>query len=636
MKKYPLLLILFCLVSSLMAQEYSVIDKKAIRLHEEAEQLVFRKKYDEAIDKYKASIDRSSDFFESYIRWSQLLLTKGDPEQALAVAEKGAGRIKNNSRMQGSFGWLITNILMSTGEFEKAIDKFNQSESHFNPSLKQNTNYKEIKRQLEFIQKHIASPMDIQKERLPAPLNNFTLQYFPVLTADSKKILFTKRDGITHQDHEDIYVSYYEEGSWSNPTPIAETVNTLYNEGTCTISADGNILIYTSCDAPDSFGSCDLYVTYKVNGKWQKPTNMGKNVNSRQWDSQPSLSADGSILFFSSNRRGGYGGNDIWYTARQGGGTWSEAKNLGSGVNTPKDEVSPFIYFNNELLFFASNGHLGFGGMDLYMSKMIDGEFAEPVNMGYPINDHKDQLALFITAQRDYAYYTENTFREGRLDGSYLYRFAFPEEIDLGEKILVTEGRVLDQKTGRPISAKLSLVSLMNDSTIYEFQSDGENGKFMMLYPDQSFSGLYVEKEGFLPKIYNVEKDSLKNKKNIEINLTPVASGEQFIFENVFFDFDKADLKQESRSSLRRLQDFLRANPMVKITIVGHTDNVGSSSYNQSLSYKRAESVKAYLIDQGVSEEKLATLGMGDKQPIVSNDTAELRALNRRIEVVIQ
>src|SRR5690606_33537776 len=188
-------------------------------------------------------------------------------------------------------------------------------------------------------------------------------------------------------------------------------------------------------------------------------SNMGNMINSRSWDSQPSLSADGSMLFFASNRRGGFGGNDIWFSYRKDDGSWAEASNLGEAVNTDKDEVSPFIYFNNELLFFASDGHMGFGGKDLFMSRLGMDGFGPPENLGYPINDHQDQLALFITAQQDYAYYTENTYKEGKVDSSLLYRFSFPKEIDLGGKLVVTEGRVLNSKTNQPIDAKLSLVS---------------------------------------------------------------------------------------------------------------------------------------------------------------------------------
>ncbi|MEX2593413.1 MAG: OmpA family protein [Anditalea sp.] len=636
MKQVLLTLFMSLLALSLFGQEYSIIDKRAIRLHEEAEELSQRKRYDEAIEKYKASFERSSDFFESYIKMSQILLIKGDFSQALEVAQKGERRIKKDKSFLADFGWLIVNIHLRSGAFEKALEKMDQISPLLTSDFKKTAYYEELKQQMNFLSEELESPKEIKKERLSYPLNQFQLQYFPVLTADSKKIFFTKRDGLSIHDHEDIFVASENNGNWADPVPIAQSINTRYNEGTCTISADGNILIYTSCDAPDSFGSCDLYISNKLNGSWQKPSNMGKNINSRSWDSQPSLSADGSMLFFSSNRRGGFGGNDIWYSYRLEDGSWSEASNIGPHINTNKDEISPFIYFNNEILFFASSGHLGFGGKDLFISKLEEGGFGAPENLGFPINDHKDQLALFITAQQDFAYYTENTFNEGKVDSSLIYRFNFPKEIDLGEKLIITEGNIVNSKNGQPIDARLSLVSLTNDSTLYQFRSDGESGDFIMIYPDKSFSGLYVEKKGFIPKIYNVEKDSLKDIKNMKIQLIPVASGEQFIFENLFFDFDKAELKPESISSLKRLNNFLTENPSLSIIILGHTDNVGLPAYNEELSLKRAESVKDYLESNGILPDRLKIQGMGDKQPLSPNDSEENRALNRRIEILVQ
>lgn len=636
MKKLLLSLCFFLLGISLLAQEYSIVDRRAIKLHQEAEELAKSRRYDEAIAKYQASFERSSDFFESYIKMSQVLLSKGDHTKALEIAQKGARRVKKGSPFEGEFGWLITNIHLQSGDFDLALQKMAETEPLLSPEFIRTGYYTNLKAKLDFIAEELAKPKDITKERLPAPLNGFALQYFPVLTADSKKILFTKRDGLNPYEHEDIYVAYYEEGGWTEPVPIDSFLNTRYNEGTCTISADGNILIYTSCDAPDTFGSCDLYITHKVSGRWQKAVNMGKAINSRSWDSQPSLSADGSILFFSSNRRGGHGGNDIWYSERLEDGSWSEAKNVGGIINTDKDEVSPFIYFNNEQLFFASDGHMGFGGKDLFMSKLENGLFTKPVNLGYPINDHQDQLALFITAQQDYAYYTENTYHEGRVDSSFLYRFNFPQEIDLGEKLVITQGKVVNTKTKEPIDASLSLVSLDNDSTLYQFRSDGESGEFIMIYPDKTFSGLYVEKPGFIPKIYNVEKDSLKDISNMQIELSPAVAGEQFIFENVFFDFDKAELKPESQSSLRRLYNFLKENPRLSIIITGHTDNVGQAAYNQHLSLQRAESVRDFLESQGIASSRLEVKGMGAQEPLKPNDSEENMAFNRRIEIILK
>ncbi|MFC4874503.1 OmpA family protein [Negadavirga shengliensis] len=620
--------------TQLLAQDYSVVDRRAIKHFEEGENYLSRRQFEEAAEKFQAAYERSNDFYEAYVKHSQILLSRGRAEDALEIARKGEIRVKNNDTFKGQFAWLISQILLNKGAFPEAVRKFEEAVPYMG-EFTQSGFFKEKKKQMDFIAAEIRQPKSLTKERLPDPINGFRLQYFPVLTADSQKILFTKRDGLNNHEHEDIYVAYQDNGNWTKPISISSAINTRYNEGTCTISADGNILIFTSCDTPDSFGSCDLYIAEKVSGDWQKPVNMGKNVNTRYWDSQPSLSADGSVLFFSSNRKDGHGGNDIWYTERNENGTWSEAKNVGPYVNTSKDEVSPFIFFNNEVLFFASDGHVGFGGKDLYMSRFEQGQFGDPVNLGYPINDQNDQLALFITAQKDYAYYTENSYRGGNVDSSFIYRFNFPKEIDLGEKIIVSEGRVYSQSTGEPVEAKLSLVDLNNDSTLYRFQSDGKEGQFTMLYPDKAFTGLYVEKKGYIPKIYNVEKDSLKDRRNIEIELVPVETGKNFVFENIFFDFDKADLKDESVSSLRRLKHFLDEHPDVSILIEGHTDNIGNPAYNENLSKRRADSVKDYLASLGVAPSRLKTEGKGDSEPIKPNNTEENRSLNRRIEIII-
>ncbi|MCH7399673.1 OmpA family protein [Belliella sp. DSM 107340] len=633
------LFILFLFLSfSSFSQTYTIIDNRAIKLHQEGDEFVQKRMYDEAIAKYKASISREANFLESYLKWGRILLTKGLPEEALEIVDRGLARnVKAPAGLLGEIAWLKTHCFLKIGGYNSAIQEFDNTKALMPAEFKSTRPFKEMEQQIDFIRIGIQEVYDIKKEKLAEPLNQFTLQYFPVLTADSKKMLFTKRDGVTNSEHEDIFVSYFDEDSarWGEPRGIASSINSAYNEGTCTISADGKILIFTSCQTPDSFGDCDLYISYKVNDEWQKPSNMGKSVNSRVWDSQPSLSADGRILFFSSNRRGGFGGKDIWYSLRMGDGSWSEAKNLGSKVNTPKDEVSPFIYFNNEILFFASDGHLGFGGIDLFISRVEGGEFGKPVNLGYPINDHQDQLALFITAQRDFAYYTETILNDGNQERSFLYKFRFPEQIDLGEKLMVTAGKVLNKNTGEPVEAKLSLVDLATDSKMYQFQSDGRTGDFTMLYPNKASSGLYVEKKGFLPKIYNVDRDSLQNQENLNVELTPVAAGEEFTFENIFFDFDKDELKQESSTSLRRLIGFLNENPSVKIEIAGHTDNIGAEVYNKDLSLRRAESVKQYLISNKINEGRLKTEGFGSSKPVVPNDTSDNRALNRRITISI-
>jgi outer membrane protein OmpA-like peptidoglycan-associated protein len=639
MRKICFGILFLLLVFSVQAQTYSIVDGRAIKLFEEAGQLTLARQYDQALEKYQAAIAREASFLEAYIKMAQLLMTQGKLEEAEKIALQGKNRLqgKNATRkLAGDFGWFFTNYYLKLGQYKEAINEFGLVENLVDDQFKKTIYFIDMVKQIDFLKTHIQDVKSVQKERLANPLNGFQLQYFPVLTADGEQILFTKRDGIKNTDKEDIYTSYLDSaGVWSSPVSISQTVNSIYNEGTCTVTADGNVLIYTSCDAPDSFGSCDLFISRKKNGIWQSPTNMGIKVNSSNWDSQPSLSADGRILFFSSNRKGGFGGNDIWYSVLQEDQSWAQAKNLGSVINTPKDEISPFMFFNNELLFFASNGHLGFGGMDIFISKVEGGEFQNPENLGLPINDQLDQVALFITAQKDYAYYTELVTNSISKDRSLLYRFKFPQDIYLGENLLVTGGKVFNSKTNEPIEAKLSLVSLSNDSTLYEFRSDGKTGEFLMLYPEESVSGLYVEKQGYLPKIYNVERDSIRNVKNLRVEMVPISRGEEFVFENIFFEFDKYELKSESFSSLKRLSNFMKENPQVRILISGHTDNVGNSSYNLQLSLQRAKRVQDYLFQQGFDSSRVEVEGKGDKNPMVPNSTLENQALNRRISIQI-
>ena len=638
MRQVLLLLLLLWMAPQAYAQSYSVADGRAIKFFQEGEMLLTLKKYPEALLKFQAAIARDEKFVEAYQKATQLLLTQGKFQEAEAIALQGKSRLGAlNSQYLVDFGWLLTNIYLKQGRFEDAVVEFQTVEQEATLAFKQGGYFLEMQKKIDFVKELLPQKKEIEKEILPSPLNGFALQYFPVLTADGKQLFFTRRGGTAAYDKEDIFISQAESAQiWTSPQSISSKINSSYNEGTCSVTADGNFLIYTSCDAPDSQGSCDLYSVEKVGGEWQSPKNMGTKINSSFWDSQPSLSADGRLLFFSSNRRGGVGGNDIWYAARNGDGSWSDAKNIGAPINTPKDEISPFLFFNNETLFFASDGHLGLGGMDIFLSRVSAGLFQEPENLGLPINDQLDQVALFITAQEDYAYYSELSTNIGIGDRAYLYRFKFPKDIELGENLTVTGGQVVHSKTGEPISASLSLVSLANDSTRYQFQSNGQDGSFLMLYPEQEAAGLYVEKQGYLPKIYNVDRDSIKNVKDLKVELVPIASGEEFVFENVFFDFDSFALKQESLSSLRRLDRFLQANPKVSILITGHTDNLGSDEYNLKLSLQRAQSVRAYLLDVGTNPDRINVAGKGFREPMLPNSNASNQAKNRRITVSVQ
>jgi outer membrane protein OmpA-like peptidoglycan-associated protein len=623
-----------------IAQSYAVSDARAIKWYQEGEQLLGTKKYSEALEKFRMALTKAPSFYEAYQKAIQILVSQGKYKEAEQLGLQGRDNLQSlreASTYLADLSWLFCTIYLKQGRFEEAFNEFTSLEGSLNPGFKKSTYFLEMKTQMQFLGEQLPLKKQIEKEKLNSPLNGYALQYFPVLTADGEQLFFTKRDGTSTSDKEDIFYSLADStGIWSIPQGISKEINSSYNEGTCSVTADGNFLIFTSCDAPSTLGSCDLYSAQKVNGEWQAPINIGPRVNSSSWDSQPSLSADGRILFFSSDRRGGFGGNDIWYSLRKKDGSWSEAKNAGPVLNTAKDEISPFLFFNNETLFFASDGHIGFGGMDIFLSRVEAGEFQVPENLGLPINDQLDQVALFITAQKEYAYYSELSTFQGTNDRAFLYRFNFPQQIEVGQSVTVTQGEVRNAATGQPLQATLSLVSLSNDSTYYQFESDGKNGEFVMLYPEQGISGLYVEKKGFLPKIYNVDRDSIKNVSDLQVELVPIAAGEEFVFENVFFDFDKYNLKTESYSSLRRLLAFLQTNPEVRILITGHTDNIGAATYNQRLSLLRAMEVQSFLLQEGIGPKRIEVEGKGDQQPMVPNTNAQQQALNRRITIQVR
>jgi hypothetical protein len=210
--------------------------------------------------------------------------------------------------------------------------------------------------------------------------------------------------------------------------------------GTCTISADGRTLVFTSCEGRQNFGSCDLFVSYKVGDEWTEPVNLGNKINSVAWESQPSLSADGRTLYFVSDRRGTYGRRDIWKSLLGEDGYWGGPENMGPNVNTPEDDLSPFIHANSRTLYFSSKGHVGMGGYDLFSTEYQNGQWTFPKNLGYPLNNHDDQVSLFVTADGKKGYYAHEEKDGRRYLSSKLYEFNIPRADCRGGKQRLPEG----------------------------------------------------------------------------------------------------------------------------------------------------------------------------------------------------
>jgi outer membrane protein OmpA-like peptidoglycan-associated protein len=393
------------------------------------------------------------------------------------------------------------------------------------------------------------------------------------------------------------------------------------------------MMIFTACEGRKGYGSCDLYYTYKNGEQWVIPENLGPNINTQYWESQPSLSADGNVLFFVSNRPGGKGGRDIYMSRRGDDGAWQPAENVGEPINTPGDEVSPFIHANGLNLFFSSNEHPGFGGFDLFYSEWERGAWQEPINLGYPINNGEDQVSLFISASGLTGYYSNERKQGNVYIESKLYQFDVPPEIQVKRAVSYVKGRVVDAQSGKPIPAAVELYDLQTDERSGRVLTDSLTGEYMITLPEGTEYALYVNKDGYLfdSRHFSLDTEEVRNVVLEDILLNRIEKGKSVNLNNLFFDFDAYTLRDKSKTELKKIVTFLQRYPELRIEVEGHTDNVGNSGYNQSLSENRAKAVYAFLVQAGIAEDRIASKGYGMSKPIATNETEAGRQQNRRI-----
>ncbi len=616
-------------------QRYTTGKKKAIEYYVESTNFFIRRQYGPAIELLNAAVRKDGDFAEAHLRLGKIYQALGDEDRMLHHMQKVVrSQYDNPSFIEAHY--LLAEKNFEEGNYEKArnlaMHVINMERAH--QIIKNDCRY--LISNIQFTQANIDKPVEFSPQAVSGGVNQMALQYFPVLTVDQQAMIFTARQGIGPQFDEDIYISKKEaNGQWGSPQSLSDNINTPANQGTSTISADGRTLILTACNDREGFGSCDLYISQKIGDDWSVPKNLGPQVNSKSWESQPTLSADGNTLYFVSDRKGGQGRRDI-YVSYRNDGEWCKAINLGKTINTPRDEVSPFIHVNGQTLYFASNGLPGFGKFDLYVSEKEDEGWAQPKNLGYPINTYEDQASLFITADGKDAYYSYEKRQGERYVKSSIYTFEIPEAIRVGNRSSFVEGTVYDADTKKPIQAQIELIDLAGQEKISGVSSDPKNGAYLMVLTEGADYALYVDKEGYLFQSLTFNYSEVADKKiqepvHIDIYLQPITKGKETVLNNIFFDTDKYEIKKISKPELNRIASFLEENPEIKITINGHTDNQGAESYNKELSTKRAQAVYKYLINSGINEQRLKYLGFGQSKPIATNDTQEGRQKNRRI-----
>lgn len=568
-------------------------------------------------------------------------------------------------------------------EFDKAIEEFNKHKKGLagkNIAMELESTNKRIE-ECKVAKELMANPERVFIDNFGKPVNSKYPEYGAIISADESVMMFTSRrhtsTGADKMDEgdtdysEDIYVTTKVDGKWTTPKNMGDPINTSGHDATTAVSPDAqSMIIYI-----DDKGDGNLYEC-KLDGElWSKPKKMNKNINTKAHESSASYSNDGKTLYFVSNKAGGFGHHDMyvtkWDEAKQ---DWGIATNLGGVLNTKYNEEAVLIHPDGKTLYFSSQGHRTMGGYDIFKATLKeDGTWNEPVNLGSPINTVDDDVFFVINASGRRGYYS-SFVKDGHGEKDILMiTFLGPEKpfqtssednllasatkpvseaviekkVVGGKKITILKGIVRDIKTKKPLGASIELIDIDANKTLAIFMANETTGKYLVSLPSGKNYGLIVRQEGYLFHSENFDIPATAAYQEVEknIDLKRIEVGSIIVLKNIFYDYNKATLRDESKNELDRLTKLLTDNPTIKIELSAHTDSRGGNKYNMSLSERRAQSCVDYLIDKGIPTNRLVSKGYGETH-LIKND-AEIAKLkfeeekeaahqeNRRTEIKI-
>ena len=435
-------------------------------------------------------------------------------------------------------------------------------------------------------------------------------EYSEVYFTSSRSGGFSNKiDDRTGETFTDIYSSKLnKKGKWSVPVMLEEPINSSGNEGSIVLNKRGTTMYFTKCDVQKKKAlGCNIYIS-KRNGKvWGAPTILQIKVDSNTTLGHPTISEDESTLIFSSDLKGGYGGKDLWIVKQQNRGKWSDPVNLGPAVNTANDEMFPFLH-SDGTLYFASSGHIGMGGLDIFKSYLDENEmYSSITNLKSPVNSAGNDFGMIIEKSGERGYLTSD--RKGGKGGDDIYQFELPA------LKVSAQGIVTDSKTGAIMTGvKVNLIG--SNGTANEVTTDNTGKYSFKLEPLTSYE-IVVDVEGYETKIARETTEGIELDRIFIIDLSVDPVKKEIVLPLIKYDFNKFDLRAESIIELDKLAEGLLDNSNVVIEIQGHTDDVGSDGKNNKLSQQRADVCVAYLVAQGVDVGQLVAKGVGEREPFV-------------------
>jgi outer membrane protein OmpA-like peptidoglycan-associated protein/Tol biopolymer transport system component len=639
-----ILIALSVCVNSIGQTKYTTKNKKAIKLFEAGmkepglsiDPVLNMPNYRGGLELMKQAIAKDSNFLEAHLVAGEFAENIYEYETAV-IHYKRVLAINPRHSATGSTYFYLANMEQATGKYDDAIRnidlflKFPMANDQLVKSAH------EIRANCEFSKSAMNRPVDFKPINVGPGINTEHPEYFPTITVDGKTILFTReipdnRVSTKKKAQEDFYVSTLQTNNiWGKAVAMPSNINTVQNEGAPTLAPDGRGLVFVAC--PDvtgknygrdrtGRGSCDLFYTKKLGSRWTDPVNIPGYINSYHWETQPSLSADGKTLYFIRGIRGANanGNSDIYVSHLDENGIWGKAERLPNHINTMSAEESVLIHPDGKTLYFASRGHIGMGGSDLYVTRMDEnGNWSNPQNLGYPINTRFDENSLMVSADGEIAFFASD--RTGGFGGLDIYFFNMPEHLK-PTKTLYFEGLVYDIETRDPVAGKFTLKDLETGEEVIISTADKVTGEFMVSLPIDRRYALSVEYPGYT---FFSQSFDMKNPLNLEaihmdVPMVPLTSPKPTTLKNVFFDLAKSNLRKESFIELDKLVQFLNDNPNLNIEIGGHTDTRGDDLENLELSKARAKSVHDYIVSKGIKSERMSHKGYGENQTVHSDE----------------
>ncbi len=490
-------------------------------------------------------------------------------------------------------------------------------------------------------------------------------EYLATVSPDGECFYFTRRMDVVdnspfgqgHKVNKEFfsYSKKRSDGSFGKGEPLPTPFNVSTNEGSPTINLSNDMLIFSRMTPAriggGNYPNYDLYCSYYIDGEWTTPEKLGGGINrDDSWESQPSLSSDGEMLFFASDRPGGFGGSDIWCSRKNAAGEWQKPINLGQTINTAGNERSPFLHTDSKTLYFSSSGHDGMGGMDVFYAKIDDkGRWSKPINIGHPINTERDEVDFFVSLDGKTGYFSSDHYTaQGELVGELYANETSPTSWDIFQfelyeaarpkSMIIIKGKV--EADDGEIENAVVEVRNSESKVISKAKVNANTGQYAIAAevnkekPENLIVNVKKEGHSFDTKMITVEQQSQPVITN-DAEVKKVEVGKVCDLHDINFSTNDFSLDDNSKRIIDLFIEFLNENPTVKVEIQGHTDNIGDDKSNQKLSEERAKSVYDYVLSQNVDSNRLKYKGYGESKPIADNNTAAGRAKNRRTVFVI-